>query len=236
MLKRLYAILICLTTLCAFANWSAAAIVDLTWTGVTAFGGNDGLGLFGPASPMPADTPYVATFRFDTTISFFENGTNGSQEVTGGTFYDPDRAAPLLSSSITINGMTVAMNGDYSSSYYRQSGQGASQVSALAQRELNNPQPYGGELFQRVFRAGNFYGMPLDQPGEFDFDVDDNPGGNFSYFNRDANGDLSGPTSGFGLIPDGLSITIVPEPASCALAIAGVCLLGHRQRRTSARI
>lgn len=229
MRRRIFAILLSLAALGACAQASSAAIVDLIWTGVTAFGGNDNLGLFGPPGVMPADTPYTIKYRFDTTISFFENGTNGSQEVSGGTFYDPDRPTPLISASITVNGAEVPYNGDYASSYFRQTGQGASNMSALAQRQLSNPQPYGGELFQRVFRTGNFYNTPqLDQPGEFDFTAADNPGGNFAYINRDGAGNIAG-NSGFSIIPSHLSIRVVPEPAAWTLALVGVGFLRRRR-------
>jgi hypothetical protein len=232
MRRQIFAIFFSLAVLGSCVQSSAAAIVDLVWTGVTAFGGSDNLGLFGPPGAMPADTPYTAKYRFDTTTSFFENGTNGSQEVTGGTFYDPDRPAPLISASITVNGAEVAYNGNYASSYFRQTGQGSSQISALAQRELSNPQPYGGELFQRVFRTGNFYGaMQLDQPGEFDFTASDNPGGNFAYLNRDGAGNLTG-SSEFQLIPSHLSITVVPEPGAWAQALVGVGLFFRRRAMT----
>lgn len=231
MFARLCAIAICLTALGVWVPSSAAAIVDLTWNGVTVFGGSDNLGLFGPAGPMPADTPYRAEYRFDTSISFVENGINGSQEVSGGSFYDPDRAVPLISAAITINGVTVNFDGDFSSVYFRQSGQGASQISANAQRQLVNPQPFGGELFQRVFRVGNFYDtMQLDQPGEFDFDANDNPGGHFLFATPDSEGNLTG-TSDFNLVPQHLSISLVPEPASGVLALAFVGVFFAARRR-----
>lgn len=230
--RRVFAILVFLALLGATAQPSAATIVDHIWTGVTAFGGNDNLGLFGPAGIMPADTPYTAKYRFDTTISFFENGTTGSQSVDGGTFYEPDRPAPLIIASITVNGVDVSYNGDYASSYFRQTGQGSSSISALAQRLLSNPQPYGGELFQRVFRSGNFYDTPqLDQPGEFGFTASDNPGGNFAFFTLDGAGNLTG-SSGFQLIPNHLSIRVVPEPTAWVLALCGVGIFLRRRVQT----
>ncbi len=225
MLNRFVAILVLLVA----SGTVRAEIVDLTWTGVTALG-NDGLGLFGSAGgTIAAGTPYVATYRYDTTVSFIENGTNGSQEVTGGSFFDPDRAVPLISSSITVNGMKVDVDGNFDSSYFRQSGQGSSNLSALAQRQLNNPQPSGGELFQRVFRSGNFYGGPvLAQPGDFNFDANDNPGGNFSFLTRDGSGNITGST-GFGIIPNHLSITVVPEPATGILSLVAASLVLRRR-------
>lgn len=217
MIKRFLVPVLATAALLMGINLASAAIVDLTWNGTTAFGGNDPIGLFGAPGPVPAGLPYVAKYRFDTSISFFENGTNGSQEVSGGVSFEPDRLVPLISSSITINGIEVNVGGGFLSSYFRSSGQGASQVSTLAQRLLDNPQPFGGELFQRVFRSGNFYGMQLDQPGDLVFDASDNPGGNFSYSNLDPAGNIIALT-GVGLIPERVNISVVPEPASLAVA------------------
>jgi hypothetical protein len=214
----------------AFFGSASAALVDLTWTGTTLLG-NDGIGLFGPVGTIPAGTAYTAKYRFDTSISFFENGTNGSQEVSGGTFYNPFRPVPLVSAEITVNGQTVPGGGDYDSVYYRQTGQGASQISTLAIREPSAL--VSGEIFQRVFRGGNFYTLPLNQPGEFNFDASDNPGGQFLQSNRDAQGNILA-QSQFGLVPSHLSITLaVPEPTSLAIgAISGtlICLAGRRRR------
>lgn len=212
---------------------ASAELVDLTWTGTTLLG-NDGMGLFGPAGAVPAGTPYVARYRFDTSIGFSENATNGSQQVDGGTFFNPARPVPLVSADVKINGFVVAGNGDYDSLYFRQTGQGASQISSLAEREPGGP--VGGELFQRVFRVGNFYSLPLDLPGEFDFDANDNPGGEFLQFNTDAQGVIVGPTTQIGLVPAHLSITlVVPEPGSLVLiATCGLSLgLGRFKSRAA---
>ncbi|MGD9633070.1 MAG: hypothetical protein AB7G28_06675 [Pirellulales bacterium] len=222
-------------TLLAFATFTApasAALVDLTWTGTTLFGANDGLGLFGPAGPIDAGTSYIARYRFDTSIGYVANATNGSEEVVGGTFFNPATPIPLYSADITINGTSVSANGDYYSQFFRQTGQGASQISALAQREPTAP--VGGELFQRVFRLDNYYSLPLALPGEFDFDASDNPGGEFLQLNRDAQGNILGSTQ-IGLAPAHLSITlVVPEPASVMItlcsALGGLSLLARRTR------
>ena len=229
------------TGLCALAvvlSFSAtsaqAALVDLTWSGTAS--GNDGLGLFGAAGALTG-VAYTATYRFDTTVGFSQNNTNGSDQVEGGSLFDPDRPIPLVSASLTINGITFGVDGDYYSLYFRQSGEGASQLTTLAQRGIDgNPAPFGGELFQRVFRPGNFYGRPLDQPGAFDFTASDNPGGHFSFFNRDAMGNLDGPNTDLSIIPDHLVVALapsgaVPEPATWALMLGGFGLTGAALRR-----
>jgi hypothetical protein len=230
MKARFAAQLLALTLILCAPLACNAAIVELTWSGVTAFGGNDGLGLFGPAGAMPADVSYQAKFRYDTTVQFVENGTNGSEEVKGGLFYGSP--SPLVSASVTINGQTLGMGGEYAGEYFRQSGQGASNVSTLAQRAIpGNPTPYGGELFQRVFRGGDFYGKPLPQPADLTFTASDSPSGEVLYFNRDAMGNLSGPTTQIQLIPAALSIRVVPEPHTAGLALSLVAVGGARIRR-----
>ena len=72
----------------------------------------------------------------------------------------------------------------------------------------------------------------------FDFDASDNPGGNFAFFNRDAMGNLSGPTTGLTIIPEHLVIALapggpgpVPEPGAWAIMICGFGLAGAALRR-----
>jgi hypothetical protein len=217
-----------------------AALVDLTWSGTAT--GNDGLGLFGDPAFL-SGVAYTATYRFDTGVGFSQNNTSGSDQVEGGSVFDPDQPIPLISASLTINGMTFDVDGDYYSLYFRQSGEGASNISTLAQREIDgNPAPFGGELFQRVFRVGNFYGRPLDQPGVFDFTASDNPGGHFSFFNKDAMGNLSGPNTDLSIVPDHLVVAlapsggVVPEPATWAMMVIGFGLLGGAIRRRRAEL
>lgn len=209
------------------------SIIDLTWTGKA--NGSDKLFLFG-SNFVVTDADYTARFRYDTTVGFSENLTNGSEQVEGGTFFDPDTPIPLISSSITIAGVTIDVDGRYYSSLFRQSGQGASQFSALAQRLIDgNPNPFGGELFQRIFRTGDFYGLPLGRPGSFDITADDNPGGEFLFVDT-----ILGETTQITLIPtrlvvsDASVVSPVPEPATCATVLFGISgLFGLIARRQS---
>lgn len=231
MKRTLWLLIVGVVLWSSLARSSSATVVDVIWTGKTAFGGNDGLGLFGPPGAMPADVPYMAEFRFDTAIGFSENLITGVESVTGGTFFDPDLPIPLASASVTINGNMVSASGDYFSEFARQTGQGTSLLSTLAQRLIvGNPTPFGGELFQRAGRSGNFYSLPLDAPGEFDLDASDNPGGEILVLNRDANGDLSGPTTQIQLIPSHVSIRPVPEPSVAVLLSMAGSALAFRRR------
>lgn len=216
----------------------SGAIVELKWTGTTNFGGNDGLDLFGLAGQSTDSLPYTATYVFDTEVQFSENLAIGSQQVSGGTFFDPDvLPVPLLSASISINGETVQMPGRSVSTYFRQSGQGASQISTLAQPEVATD-GFGGELFQRVFRTGNFYDSPvLEVVSSLTFTAADNPGGNFLYSELDILGNIVG-LSNIVLTPTSLMITVqgVPEPTSGLVALsAGAALVVSGPRRAYPR-
>jgi hypothetical protein len=221
--------------LLAFFGSATAALVDLTWTGTTLLG-NDGIGLFGPVGTIPAGTAYTAKYRFDTSISFIEDGTNGSQKVSGGAFYNPFQASPLVSAEITVNGQIVPLGGDYNSIYFRKTGQGASQIGAFV---LRHPSTFvWGEISQRVSRDGNFYTLPLDQPGEFNFDASDNPAGLFSQTNHGAQSNILDETL-FGLVPSHLSITLaVPEPTSFICLVVGTLGIYPllRRRRSVRRV
>ena len=218
-----------------------AALVQLTWDGMTV-AGSDKIGLFGAPTSNFQSTAYRVTYVFDTQVSYTANTTNGSQDVTGGTFFNTFRPSPLVSASILVNGVTLAIGGSYYGQYFSQSGQGSSGIQAEADPDPaldqgSYPSPYTANLFQRVFRLGNFYGLPFDQPATYAFTAADNPGGNFGFAYRDAQGNILNNT-GFGLTPTQLVISTpggggggaVPEPATWGMMILGFGLAGSMLR------
>jgi hypothetical protein len=191
-----------------------ADIVTLTWTGTTQSVSQDNVGIFGPIGQViPANTPYSAVYVFDTTVGFFFNGTNSSEEVSGGTFFNPDLPSPLVGdATFTLNGITPALNGLFFASYFRQSGLGASLISSDTIAAIGGIPLYDGQVFQRSSRNDNSYGLPLNQPGTINFGAGDSTFGFFSYRTRDSNGNILAST-GINLIPTSVTIAVqIPEP------------------------
>jgi hypothetical protein len=207
--------------------------ISLTWTGTTLSDSQDNLGLFGPVGAIiPAGTIYSSNYVYDTSISFIENQTNSTQEVNGGSFYNPARPSPLVGNcSFTINGQTANLNGQYYGVYFRQSGQGISRISTDAIAEIGGSPLFDGQVFQRASRNDNLYGLPLNMTGFFQFGAGDSTDGFFSYRTRDANGNFIAVTS-FNLVPSSLTISAIPEPTSVVLtSLAGVLLALNRRKR-----
>ncbi len=210
MFKRTFKLLQVLSVLLALAAPGRADQILLTWTGTTFFDALDNAGVFGPEGALvPGGSFYTATYLFDTSIGFTENEINSSQQVEGGSSLVNTPPIPLVSATMTVNGGTADINGDYYSLYFRQGGSGALQSTmiCLAQREIDgNPVLFGGELFQRVSRPDDSWPLSLDQPGEFDFTPAENLNSNFLFIELDNQGNIAA-TTGFGLIPSHLSIT-----------------------------
>lgn len=224
------------------AQPSHAALVELTWDGVTARG-VDKIGLFGAPTTDFQSTTYRAVYVFDTSVGFVANPTNGSEEVTGGTFFNPPSPSPVVSAAITVNGVTLNLGASFYGTYYSRTGQGSSAILAEADADPALDQgtyasPYGTTFFQSVFRLGDFYGLPLAMPASYAFTAADNPRGRFSFLALDGQRNILNDT-GFDLVPTSLTIGApagggggpVPEPSTWAMLILGFGVAGAMLRR-----
>ena len=227
-----------------FAPVSAnAAIVDVTWTGTTLFGGNDQLGIFHFADPFQTQGyHYTATYRFDTTISPLGDIINPDpafgfqRRLSGGTFFLPFRPSPAISSSLTINGITLDLGGSFDGEYSTaQNG-----ISTLTQADPaldqgSQPHPYTSDFFNSVTNFSFNYAQLLDQPAHYDFTTADTTFGNFGIAFRDAQNNIIG-GEGFSLRPDSVTIALarveggVPEPATWAMMMIGFGAIGGAMR------
>lgn len=95
--------------ICVLAGASAASatVGVATFTGTLGFNGDNAAatGLFGPA----AGAAFIAVYTFDTALGYHEL-VPGNREVNyGGSVYPLD--TPILSASLTINGVTRAFSG-----------------------------------------------------------------------------------------------------------------------------
>jgi len=220
---------------------AAADLVRLDWTGTVLFGGNDNLNLFGLQNIDLTGRAYTASYIYDTSVNFVENLTDSTQSVSGGTFFNPFRPSPLVSASITVNGITVDVGGSFFGSYFTQSGLGVSGIltDAIADRNLDQgsfPSRYAGQIFNNARRLDNGFALPLNQTATYDFDASVNVANSaFRFLTLDAQDNILG-ASGFGLRPERLFISqpgagAVPEAGTWAMLIAGFGLVGAVARR-----
>src|SRR5258708_2146965 len=90
---------------------ASAAIMDVTYT-ATVSSGTDTFGVFGTAGANLTGKPWVATYTFDTLSSPSYSSSSSSQnDVYGGSVYP--NTSPVLSSMITIGGVSKAVGGSY---------------------------------------------------------------------------------------------------------------------------
>lgn len=234
MLKNIWLLLLAFFFSTSFFSSAPADIVSLTWTGTTVSDAQDNLGIFGLVGQIiPAGTTYSSTYVYDTEVSFIENQTNSTQEVSGGSFFNPFRPSPLVGqTSFTLNGTTVALNGLFYASYFRQSGQGVSNITNDVIAEIGGNPLFDGQILQRSIRNDNAYGLPLGTTGFFQFGAGDSTDGFFSYRTRDANGNIVAAT-GINLRPASLTISVVPEPSTLVVLISFVGLSAFKRRRIS---
>ncbi len=234
MFKSIDSILLVCVLLFSPTSMLRADLIELFWEGTTIFDSQDNVGLFGNVGELiPAGTEYTARYVYDTSISFIDNPINSTQEVTGGSFFNPFRQSPLVNeATFTLQGNPVDMNGLYYGSYFRQSGQGVSNISTDAIAEISGNPPFDGQLFQRAIRNDDSYGLSLNLPAVLLFGAGDSTDGVFSYRTRDALGNITAIT-GFQLRPTSLTVSAVPEPSSFAItAISTAIGFAFRRQRS----
>ena len=219
------------------AGPAQATLVDVVWTGRTAFDANDPGGVFG-APGLIGNLTYSATIRFDTAVGFSNPfGNPNSENLRGGTF-NFGGSTPVVSASVTIRGIMVAIGGDYYGDYSRLVSPGFSLLSTEAignARFAGTQNPAAlDQVFQRARRSdGLIYSSSLASPFSYAFGPGDVADGFFQY---------RLPDGGFGaagaLIPETVTIATVaagvPEPATWAMMLIGFAWLGLIARRKEA--
>lgn len=233
----------------AFAVTPAkAALIDVTWTGTVSSGDVGTAGAFGIQDQFSgnelAGQAFTATYRFDTTVgSLVTTATSadlrGGSQFGAGTF-----ASPVVSATLTINGVTVSFGSDLFGGYSRQGGAGVSDIYA----EVNASNLGGGVdiLFMREFRLDNnipFAGLTETLTQALG-NIGDTVQGVFQQFGDVGNLLFSGNLAstqvtiapfngnqGGGGGDGGGGGGDVPEPASLALLALGLGLALERRRR-----
>lgn len=214
-----------------------AAIVTVTYAGsVTTSAGN--LGAFGTADANLAGMDYVAVYRFDTNLGAFAD-TPEFENLVGGTSTPLAAPSPLLSATLTINGVTVALRGDNTSILGTRRNNFFAGVQTIA-RWVDNPD-FGDRqsLEHSVSWATPLFDISksLEQSFSYTFGPDDSVSGSFLMQDvavtgccdsRGASGGLTARTITYATAP---APAAVPEPGTWALVISGFGLAGASLRR-----
>ena len=231
----------------AGASPAFADIRVLTFEGVVQ-SGSDGANQFGIGGGSLANLPYVQNFTYDTSGGVHISTFLGDQ-LFGGSIYGI--ASPILSSSITINGVTHeiggADNGDLLFGYLGAFG-GPKGIKVLSQQSQSTPTGFisAGQNAQMIlnpspaFSLTDVFSSPLtgdSDPALNGFVISVSyfagPGGFLSFGTLKPSTvllSLPGATGGQGP-GSGPGVGAVPEPASWAMMIAGFGLTGTMMRR-----
>jgi uncharacterized Zn-binding protein involved in type VI secretion len=189
---------------CAIAAPASANIVTFDYFGKIT-DGFDTAGLFGaPMTDLTGDH-ILAVFVFDTSLGTRVTDPGVSDFVFGGT--QAGVASPLVSATVTINGKSVAMGGDFFATALTLAGQANS--VATAEDAVN-------DLTVTAFDT--------DAPGSLDTPfAPHNPGGGTFTF--------SGPTGAEQASAD----FSIPEPATWAMMLVGLGGVGATLRQGRSR-
>lgn len=193
---------------------SASNLIHVTYTG-QATDVQDLNGLFGAPGSFTSAS-YTADYVFDLDVGLRFSEPSYDQILGGPPWGAP---TPLVSSSLTMNGHTVAFAGDYA-------GQQLNQVGALVTSTADS----------RVGQTWTFLFNRLDFNAPYDlgtsFTATGSGWGGFHICNLGQNGCLAEPERLRGLLsPVSMTVTAIPEPGTWALAILGLGMAGSALRR-----
>jgi len=221
---------------------ASADIVTITYTGYVNLGAQDVKGVFGGGDLTGKS--YVAKYTFDSSLGTpFSNGI--ANTVTGGSGYGVP--TPLLSGTVTINGVGHAMPLGYTDQMYAYNDGGSAQV----QHEGRFYENAGGiitenQVFNRITNnttAPYTVLLPLSLTAPFTYTLDANDGYNASvYFSKvDYNQggifldyvNLTATLTGFEISDP--SVGAVPEPSTWAMMILGFAGIGFMAYRRKSK-
>lgn len=220
------------------AATASAAIVNVVYTG-TVNGGYDQTGVFGIPAVDLTGVAFRAAFVFDTTLGFTYSSAEQNYAYGGRGF---GNASPALSATITINGVTAAIDAGSFGYIYGFSASGSStllhQVSDYSSTSSVN---HSDNLYLSINRLDG--GLPADLGGPYVHAVatDDQTYGSFEIisYNFDA-GAYTNYAYG-SLAPTTVAInavaSAVPEPATWAMMLigfAGLAMAGRRKAHAAA--
>lgn len=205
----------------------AAAVVKVATYSGTLASGQDRTGVFGPAGGDLGGAAFVASFTYDKALGGSQSTDGSTYQYSFGGVADGN-GSPIVSASITINGFTKALIGDYYGVAYTTT---SPFTEHYAVDYVDTPQLF---VHSWVYIDGH----PVDAPWSLDQDFGPAPvsgaSGHFTIYRYDY-------TTAQGEWADGIFDSTatywvhgVPEPASWALMIAGFGFIGAARRRQDA--
>lgn len=203
----------------------ATQLVTVDLTGTIGFTGYDTTGVFGQPNTVLDGVPYSARFIFDLDIGSRAIGPN-SDELIGGPAVG--LAMPLLSATMTVNGVTAAytLNG-WAYMTTQHGAHGGPPNDFYLGVEFYSP-PLRDDQFLIAIASetivpslsSSYYSTDISGGGQFQFRTDDASQASFISF---AQGQLNVATLRY------LVAGAVPEPGSAVLALVGLAFLAVRR-------
>ena len=207
----------------------AAAIVKIaTYTGIVVYG-YDLTGEFGTPNTDLAGANWTATFTYDKTLGGYQYSDLTADDSQGGT--SVGTGSPILSATITINGVTKTGAGQTLGKAYTSS---TPAVAHLSDDSLDDAAAY----LQHYIYA---FGYPAGAPASLDQNFGPAASSNgYGYVNWIRYDKVAGSYLEYAYAYLGsdsvYSVSDVPEPASWALMIGGFGMVGAALRRRSTTV
>jgi PEP-CTERM motif len=219
-----------LIAILGFVSPASATIVQVTYWG-TVSSGSDQTGIFGPAGGSLDGDSYVAHYVFDTTQGYtYASPTNNY--AYGGSTYENN--SPLVSSSVTINGHTANIGGNYEGLIWGladSAGPAESQQYEYVEyySESTNTNTYTHDYNYNVI-YNDINTVPSSIIGPFTYHVaaGDTAYGLVSVYTYNYNTNSSDLDTYAELSPAGMTVgPAIPEPSTWAMMLLGFAGLGY---------
>ncbi len=196
---------------------ASAAIMDVTYTGTVSLG-TDILGVFGTAWTSLVGSSWVATYTFDTSL-----GVSDFNGVKGGSKYG--NTSPVLSSTITINGVGKAVDGSYDGVDYAHNNGTTSDQRHLAE----NSSSVQTEYLENFIQSGS---LPASITTPFTYTVDANA---TAYGSYRLNGGSEWISAKLATLTVSEHVAAVPEPSTWAMLLLGFGGIGFMAYRRKSK-
>ena len=211
----------------------SAAIVQVQYTG-TVSSGYDITGVFGTANSFLTGAAYTANYTFETANGYTYNSPNQNYAY-GGSAYPT--LSPSLGSTVTINGNTVSIAGNYFGEIYGIHLDYFGQTYHAAQDYVSSGSGYTNNYsYNTIYNFSNT--IPASITGPFSYAV---TGGDYANgYVQITDYNYSSGTVAYAnayLTPDHVTIGApIPEPETYAMLLAGLGLLGFAARRRKLKL